>query len=89
MEMEGWDSLRQSENEDLAKNQTKQADLDMQFTRCFATESGQAVLAHLRHLTLDQPSWYPGEDPSHGYAREGQNSIIREILRRIERGRTL
>jgi hypothetical protein len=57
------------------------------FVRCFATEAGAEVLKYLKSMTLDQPSWYPGEEPSHGYAREGQNSIVREIERRIERGR--
>lgn len=38
-------------------------------------------------MTIDQPTWYPGEDASHGYAREGQNSIVREIFKRIERTR--
>lgn len=85
--MEGWDSLRQSDNTDLASHQIAQDELDILFVRCFATEAGAEVLTYLKSMTLDQPSWYPGEDPSHGYAREGQNSIVREIERRIERGR--
>ena len=85
--MEGWDSLRQADNTDLAKNQLAQDELDLMFVRCFSTEAGAEVLEHLKAITLDQPSWFPGEDPSHGFAREGQNSVVREILRRIERGR--
>tara|TARA_R110000796_G_scaffold66115_1_gene152350 strand:+ start:107 stop:370 length:264 start_codon:yes stop_codon:yes gene_type:complete len=85
--MEGWDSLNQAENSDLAKQGLAQNEIDVLFVRCFATEAGAAVLGHLTSMTLDQPSWYPGEDPSHGFAREGQNSIVREVLRRIERGR--
>lgn len=84
---EGWDALRQADNTDLVKHQVTQDELDITFTRCFSTEAGAEVLAYLKNMTLDQPSWYPGEDPSHGYAREGQNSIVREIQRRIERGR--
>jgi hypothetical protein len=85
--MEGWDSLRQADNTDLAKKHIAQDELDLVFVRCFSTEAGVEVLDYLKSMTLDQPSWYPGEDPSHGFAREGQNSIMREILRRIERGR--
>ena len=85
--MEGWDSLLQADNTDLAKKSIAQDELDLMFVRCFSTESGVEVLDYLKSVTLDQPSWYPGEDPSHGFAREGQNSIMREILRRIERGR--
>lgn len=82
--MEGWDGLREASV--LPVNQ-KSNDLDANFVRCFSTEAGQEVLAYLKAMTVDQPAWYPGEDPSQGYAREGQNSIIREILKRVERGR--
>lgn len=84
---EGWDSLRPADNSDLAKQKIAQNDLDIAFVRCFTTEAGAEVLEYLKSVTLEQPSWYPGEDPSHGFAREGQNSIVREIVRRIERGR--
>lgn len=86
--MEGWDGLRQAENSDLTKTKIAQDELDIVFVRCFSTEAGIEVLDYLKSMTLDQPSWYPGEDPSHGFAREGQNSIVREIVRRVERGRT-
>lgn len=85
--MEGWDELRQADNADLTKTKIAQDELDLMFVRCFSTEAGTQVLEYLTSMTLDQPSWYPGEDPSHGYAREGQNSIVREIMRRLERGR--
>lgn len=85
--MEGWDSLRQSDNEHLQQNKLAQDDINVLYVRCFSTEAGIEVLEHLKSVTLDQPAWYPGEDPSHGFAREGQNSVVREILRRIDRGR--
>lgn len=85
--MEGWDGLRESDNRHLLDKKISQDDLDLAFVRCFSNEAGQEVLEYLRGTTLDQPSWYPGEDPSHGFAREGQNSIVREIIRRIDRGR--
>jgi len=87
--MEGWDSLRQADNEHLKESQATQSDLDVLYVRCFSTEAGIEVLNHLKAVTLDQPTWYPGEDPSHGFAREGQNSVVREIVRRIDRGRNL
>jgi hypothetical protein len=85
--MEGWDDLRDADNAHLAANQASQEEINTAFVRCFSTEAGQTVLDFLRGMTLEQPSWYPGEDASHGYAREGQNSIVREILRRIQKGR--
>ena len=87
--MEGWDSLRQADNEHLKESQATQSDLDVLYVRCFSTEAGIEVLNHHKAVTLDQPTWYPGEDPSHGFAREGQNSVVREIVRRIDRERNL
>lgn len=83
-----WDDLRPADNQHLLDNKLAQDELDIQFVRCFSTEYGQEVIRYLKSVTLDQPSWFPGEDPSHGFAREGQNSIVREILRRIERGKS-
>lgn len=62
-------------------------EIDKIFVRCFSTKEGQAVLEHLRSVTIEQPTWFPGDDPSHGFHREGQNSLVREIERRIKRGR--
>lgn len=84
--MQGWDDLREVDTPTLSVDQAVK-DLDKNFVRTFSTEEGKEVLDYLVSMTLDQPAWYPGEDPSHGYAREGQNSIVREIIKRIERGR--
>ncbi len=62
-------------------------DLDKLYLRVFSTKDGSQVLKHLRAVTIEQPTWYPGEEASHGYAREGQNSLVREIERKIERAR--
>jgi hypothetical protein len=64
-------------------------ELDKMYLQAFATEAGQKVLRQLRMQTIEQPTWYPGEDASHGFAREGQNSLVREIERRIKRARKL
>jgi len=61
-------------------------DLDRRIARLFGTPDGTAVLAWLRGATIEQPAWVPGQDPAHGYAREGQDSLVREIERRIRRG---
>ena len=78
-----WDDLK------LVKNDAKIEvdDIDILMTKVFASRDGAKVLAYLKKITIDQPTWYPGEDASHGYAREGQNSIVRDIYKRIERTR--
>ena len=77
--------------EDLTSKATpvpeESQEIDRIITKVFSTRDGSKVLAFLKHMTIDQPTWYPGEDASHGYAREGQNSIVREIFKRIERTR--
>lgn len=73
----------------LGVEPAREADeLDRLFLRVFSTQDGVKLLAHLRAVTIEQPTWYPGEDASHGYAREGQNSLVRDIERRINRARS-
>jgi hypothetical protein len=89
MNTDGWDSL-QSINPDIAeKQQVDKDDIDRLYLRVFASDDGAKLLTHLRSLTIEQPTWYPGEEASHGYAREGQNSLVREIERRMKRARNL
>ena len=60
-------------------------DLDILIARTFSTENGQKVLAWLRETYLENPSWQPGAESSFGFFREGQNSVIRDIEKRIKR----
>ena len=80
----GWDGVDATITH-LEMPNSAQRDLDIQFKRCFDSEAGKKVLEHLRTITIDQPAWVPGADPSFGYAREGQNSLVREIEQRIKR----
>lgn len=89
MSDEGWDSLRTVEPQTRLTQQDNQDDIDRLYLRVFGSEDGQELLTHLRSLTIEQPTWYPGEDASHGFAREGQNSLVREIEKRMQRARTL
>lgn len=89
MTEEGWDALRNVEPELRKDVADMKDDVDRLYLRVFGSEDGQQVLEHLREQTIEQPTWYPGEDASHGWAREGQNSIVREIERRMKRARNL
>jgi len=89
MIVEGWDGLRTIEPEIRQTNEEQRDDIDRLYLRVFGSDDGQKLLEHLRSLTIEQPTWYPGEDASHGYAREGQNSLVREIERRMMRARNL
>jgi len=89
MIVEGWDGLRTIEPEIRQTNEEQRDDVDRLYLRVFGSDDGQKLLEHLRSLTIEQPTWDPGEDASHGYAREGQNSLVREIERRMMRARNL
>ena len=77
---DGWEGLSQAQTEPQ-----KADDLDILYGSLFKSQEGQKVLSHLRQTTIDQPSWYPGEDPSQGYYREGAADLVRLIIRRVER----
>jgi hypothetical protein len=81
----GWDGVDANVTPLRLRNTDMQRAVDVAFRKTFMTEDGQKVLEHLRSVTVEQPAWVPGADPSYGYAREGQNSIVREIEQRIRR----
>lgn len=87
MNPDGWEGLHSVEPD--FKKQVDKDDIDRLYLRVFGSDDGQKLLTHLRSLTIEQPTWYPGEDASHGFAREGQNSLVREIERRMKRARSL
>ncbi|WP_296635861.1 hypothetical protein [Polaribacter sp.] len=76
-----WDSLK----EEPEINNQALSDDDLLVAKVFVTKDGHDLLKLLKTRTLDQPTFVPGEEPSYGYFREGQNSIIREILHKIQR----
>jgi|TARA_R100000479_G_C6308758_1_gene173192 hypothetical protein len=75
---EGWDGLTPAE---IAKPEPD--DLDLLYAKVFKTSEGQQVLSHLRQITIEQPSWIPGEDASFGYVRTGMAEIVRMIEKRV------
>jgi hypothetical protein len=77
---DGWEGLIQAEIK------TPRADdIDMIYGKVFKSAEGQKVLNHLKSITIEQPTWFPGEDASFGYARTGMAEIVRMIDKRIER----
>jgi hypothetical protein len=89
MVVDGWQGLQEVDPQIADKQQVDKDDVDRLYLRVFGSDDGQKLLTHLRSMTIEQPTWYPGEEASHGYAREGQNSLVREIERRIKRARNL
>lgn len=87
---EGWAALSAHEREDAERRRAALIErhrVDTLFARVFSSAEGAELLRVLREQTIEQPAWIPGQDSSHGFAREGQNSLVREIERRIARAR--
>lgn len=81
----GWDGL-DAKPSDIPQGPD---DVDVLFFKVFSTDDGRRLLNVLDNATIGQPSWTPGADASHGYMREGQNSIVREIHNRIRRAQNV
>ena len=83
----GWDGIQVLENEVNQETKNEQLEIDKTFARTFETEEGRKCLNFLIGKTIDQPTWVPGGDSSHGYVREGQNRVVRERKMRMERSK--
>jgi hypothetical protein len=89
-ETDGWAALDPHDPDDVERRRAALIEryrVDTLFARVFGTTEGAELLHLLRGQTIEQPAWVPGQDSSHGFAREGQNSLVREIERRIARAR--
>jgi len=80
MNEEGWESLIPAETAKPGPD-----DLDILYGKVFKTSEGQKVLSHLRQITIEQPSWVPGEDASFGFVRTGMAEMVRMIEKRVGR----
>jgi hypothetical protein len=82
----GWDDLEavQLDNRDAM---TKADDLNKLCLRVLGSEEGQKLLKWLDSAYLDQPVAVPGSDASYAYYREGQNSVIRDLMMRLIKAR--
>ena len=86
----GLDSLEQEQKQSQDEIVAKQMAVNMLYAKCFNTQAGRKVIEHLKNCTLDQPTWIPSGGQidgrtavQHAFVREGQNSIVRSIVDRI------
>lgn len=79
--------------EEFDRRKQSEYDLSQKYKALFKSELGQEILSDLKSKTLDGPTWnynMRAEDAViNGYAREGQNSIVRYILEKIQLADTL
>ena len=85
-----WEDLEKADYaEDIREVKQQREDLARLCLRVFATEDGQKLLDWLRQMYVDVPVAVPGADPSHAFFAEGQRTVVREIIARIQQARNL
>lgn len=92
MSENGWSGLDQQNADADKQHEAALARYEdaAKIASAFNGSAGREALRKLRELTIDRPTW-PAEGAggfydaaAYGFAREGQNSIIRHIERCIE-----
>ena len=78
--VDGWEGLSPAFAEP-----PKADEIDLLYGLLFNSAEGQKVVSHLRQITIEQPSWFTGEDANHGCVRTGMTALVLLIQRRIER----
>jgi hypothetical protein len=84
----GWEDLEAVQT-DIREATTKTDDLNKLCLRVFGSEDGQKLVEWLISAYTDQPVAVPGSDASYAYYREGQNSVVRDLVARIIKARNL
>jgi hypothetical protein len=85
-----WEDLEKADYaEDIREVKQQREDLARLTLRVFANEDGQKLLDWLRQMYVDVPVAVPGADPSHAFFAEGQRTVVREIIARINQARNL
>lgn len=85
-----WDDLERADYaEDIREVKQQREDLARLCLRVFANEDGQKLLDWLRQMYVDVPVAAPGVDASHAYFAEGQRTVVRDLIARIQQARNL
>ena len=83
-----WDIVSETTDKAQLEEQNKaQYEENIHFQRTFTSPNGKKVLEWLTKYTLETPTWWPGQDTSRGFFREGQNSLVRQIISKIEQAK--
>lgn len=83
----GFESLEpgstDAQKEALALQRQQNYEMALRFKRVFTSEDGAAIIRHLRDKTIEDSTFRASmgllNGAAHGFAREGQNTIVRYI----------
>ena len=83
----GWEGVNAEQPLPPPQSDTEQGAVDRALAHIFDTPDGERVMEWLTDAFLTQPSWAPGYTTDYGFFREGQNTLIREMVTRANRAR--
>ncbi len=84
---DGWEGVNAQSPLPEEEGEGFQAELDRSIARIMESDDGRIMIDWLCGAFLHQPTWAPGYSTDFGFFREGQNTLIREILLRSERAK--
>jgi hypothetical protein len=83
----GWAGVNAEQPLPPPKSDTEQGAVDRALAHVFDSPDGEKVMEWLMAAYLTQPCWAPGYTTDFGFYREGQNTLIREMLMRANRAK--
>jgi hypothetical protein len=84
----GWDDLENAAP-DIRPVDQNQEDINKLCLRVFGDEDGQKLMKWLVQMYVNVPVAVPGADPSYAFYADGQRSVIRELIGRIQKARSM
>lgn len=82
------EELMQVNTESIDEHNKKEIDINEKIYLVFSSKEGKHILDWLVENTIHSATWMaslPYEKAiAHGFAREGQNALVRDLLNRIE-----
>lgn len=85
-----WEELEAiGQPSDVREVQQQRDDLSRLTLRVFGSDDGQKLLSWMQDLYVNVPIAVPGTDPSHAFFAEGQRTVVRDIMARLNQARKL
>ena len=84
-----WSDLEDASPLDVRGFEQKSEDMNKLCLRVFGDEDGQKLMKWLVQMYVDVPVAVPGADPSYAFYADGQRSVIRDLIGRIDKARSM
>ena len=83
----GWQGVEAESPLPVPETESQQGKVDRALAHILDTPDGEVLYSWLENNFLLQPTWAPAYDTDFGFFREGQNTLIREMIHRAARAR--